>query len=139
MLTKAKEMVLHRWLRPSNGVLDSKGPLSHTIPSKVITEVNKELKNVSQTKKSGPYLSFTADEKARVAKYGSTNGVRAAFRRFSDELGKDLNENTMRDWVKAYQKEPQKKRKSMEFGGDHELVVTELSRKMRGSPFFLGE
>ena len=86
-------------------------------------------------KKRGLYLSFTADEKARVAKYGNTNGVRADVRYYSNELRKDLKENTARDWAKAYQKELQKKRKSMEMGGD-DLVVTELPGKR---PFVLGE
>ena len=76
-------MALYRWLSPADGVLYPKGLLSHTIPSKVITEVNKELKNVSQTNECGLYtLSFMANEKAQFVKYESTNGVRAAVRCF---------------------------------------------------------
>lgn len=42
MLQKAKEMAVYS---PAHGVLDPKGPLSHTIPLNVIVEVNKEVKN----------------------------------------------------------------------------------------------
>ena len=98
MLTKTKEMTLYRWFCPVDVVLDPKGPLSHTVPPNVITEVNKEVKNASQTKKRGSYLSFTAKEEVLVAKYGSTNKVRAAV---SNELGEYLKESTVRDWVKA--------------------------------------
>ena len=44
----------------------------------------------------------TAEEKARVATYGSINGA-CAIKHFSKELGKDLKENMVRDWIKAYQ------------------------------------
>ena len=35
-------------------------------------------------------LTVTAKKEARVATYGSVNGVRAAVKHFSKELGKDL-------------------------------------------------
>ena len=59
-------------------------------------------------KKRDPYLSFTAEQKALV-EYGSTYGVRAAVKHFSKEFGKDLKENTVRDWVKAYNRELRRK------------------------------
>ena len=36
------KMFLYRYYRPADGVLDSKGPLSRTIPPAVLSEVNKE-------------------------------------------------------------------------------------------------
>ena len=59
--------------------------ITRTIAPNVISEVNKEMKLVAagKKKKRGSYLSFTPEEKARVAQYGSVNGDRAAVRRFS--------------------------------------------------------
>jgi len=104
----------------------------------VIEEVNQELKKAeTQPRKRGRYLFFTAEEKAKVARYGSSHGVLAAVKRFSREFEKDLKENTVRDWVKAYNKELQSKCASTETGGD--LAVTKLPSKKRGRPFLLGE
>lgn len=67
----------------------------------VIEEVNREVKKAeTQPKKRGQHLSFTAEEKARVARYASTNGVCAAVRHFSVKFGKDLKENAVRDWLR---------------------------------------
>ena len=91
-----RDMALFRYLRP----LDSSplGSLAGTVPRAVLDEVKKEIKKVESTKR-GSYLSFTPEEKAQVAKYGSTNRVRAAVKRFSNVFGKDLKESTVRDWV----------------------------------------
>ena len=79
------QMSLYRYCRPADSVLDRNGRLTHTIAPNVLSEVNKEMKLVAagKKKKRGSYLSFTPEEKARVAQYGSVNGVRAAVRRFS--------------------------------------------------------
>ncbi len=59
-----------RYLRPIDSALNPQGPLSHSVLSIVISEVNREVKRAeTRTKKRGSYLSFTADEKAQVAKY----------------------------------------------------------------------
>lgn len=42
-----------------------------------------------------------------MAKYATTFGVCAAVRHFSKEFGRDVKENTVRDWVRAYGKELQ--------------------------------
>ena len=125
------------YLRPlDSSPLDQTGSLVGTVPRAVLDEVKKEIKKVESTKR-GSYLSFTAEEKAQVAKYGSTNGVRAAVKRFSKVFGKDLKESTVRDWVKAYDKELRRKRTSTEIGDD--LAVTELPSKKRRKPFLLGD
>ena len=133
------QMSLYHYCRPADDVLDSKGPLSRTIAPSILAEVNKEVKSVTvaQKKKRGSYLSFTPEEKARVAQYGSVHGVRAAMRRFRGELSGELKETTVRDWVKTYKKELQNKRRSVGPGCD--LVMSHLSGKKRGRPFLLGE
>ena len=72
-----------------------------------------------------------------MAKYAYFGGVRPAVKRFSKEFGKDLRENTVRDWVKAYRKELGRKRTLTEIGDD--LAVTELPAKKRGRPLLLGK
>ena len=127
------QMSLYRYCRPADGVLDSKGPLSRTIPPAVLSEVNKRVKLVTanQTRMRGSYLFLTPEEKARVAKYGSVNGVRAAVRRFSSEFCKELKETTVRDWVKSYNAELKKKRESSgEPGCD--VIVSELPKSLHG-------
>ena len=104
-------MALFRYPRPVGKALDPQGPLSEVVPSAVIREVNLEVQKAGgPTRKRGEYLSFTAEERARVAKYAYFGGVRPAVKRFSNEFGKDLRENTVRDWVKAYRKELGRKR-----------------------------
>ena len=132
-------MSLYRYCRPADDVLDYKGPLSRMIAPSVLAEDNKEVKSVTaaQNKKRGSYLSFIPEEKAQVAQNGSVHGVCAAMRRFRGELGRELKETTVRDWVKAYKKELQNKQRSAEPGCD--LVVSHLSGKKQGRPFLLGE
>ena len=125
-------MALFRYLRPVGKALDPQGPLSEVVPSAVIREVNLEVQ-----RKRGQYLSFTTEERARVAKYAYFGGVRPAVKRFSKEFGKDLRENTVRDWVKAYRKELGRKRTLTEIGDD--LAVTELLAKKRGIGLYFWE
>lgn len=49
------EMALYKWLCPADDVLDPKGPLPQAIPYSVITEVNREVKNVSPMRKHSLY------------------------------------------------------------------------------------
>jgi hypothetical protein len=91
MVTRMVQMSLYRYCQPDDGVLDSNGPLFHTIAPSVLAEVNKGVKSATAAlkKKRGSYLSFTPEEKVRVAQYGSVHGVRAALRRFSGEFGRE--------------------------------------------------
>ena len=132
-------MALSRYLRPIEyaGIDPS---LARSVPPSILTEVSKEVKKAeaeAQPKKRGTYLTFTAKEKVRVATYGSINGAHAAVKRFSKEFAKDLKENTVRDWIKAYQKELQRKRTLADIGD--ELAVKELPMKKRGRPCLLRE
>ena len=100
-------MALLKYLRPepSHRIVDPHGPLSAVVPSRVLNKVDKELKSSTiEKKKRGPYLSFTPEEKAKVAEYASSHGVHAALRHYNQKNGKELKENTVRDWVKAYKK-----------------------------------
>jgi len=57
------------------------GPLSHEIPSTVISAVNDEVKAVvhQSTKKRGCYTKFTPQQKAIIGNYALINGPSAAI------------------------------------------------------------
>ena len=76
-VTRMDQMSIYHYCRPTDGVLNSKGSLSRAIVSSVLAEVNREVKLVAagKKKKRGSYLSFTPEEKAQIAQYGSVNGV----------------------------------------------------------------
>ena len=56
MLLKLATMALLRYLRPIDNVLDPQGPLVHSVPSVVVSEVNREVAKEGKD----------ADEKARL-------------------------------------------------------------------------
>ena len=98
-------MALFRYLRPVGD--SSHGSVSQSVPHGVLAEVNKEIARSVEKRggRWGSYLSGSVEEKAQVATYTSTHSVRVAIKHFSKAFGKDLKENTVRDWVKAYKKE----------------------------------
>ena len=91
---------LFRYLHPIEKTgIDPHGSLSRSVPPSVLTEVNSQVKKAEaevRPKKRGPYLTLAAEEKARVARYGSNIGARAAIKRFSKEFSKEY---TVRDWI----------------------------------------
>ena len=76
------QVPLYCYCQPAVGILDSKGPLSHTIARSILAEVNKEVKIVTAGQKKRQdlyelYLPFTPEEKVQVAQCGSVNRVQA--------------------------------------------------------------
>ena len=62
MLLKLATIALLRYLWPIDNALGPQGPLTHSVPSVVISKVNREVKKAeTRTKKRGSYLSFTAE------------------------------------------------------------------------------
>jgi len=123
----------------STSLPDPKGPLSDHVLTASIAEANKEvLKAVAEAKepqKKGPYIKVTPEYKAKVAKFASINGNSVAARKYTKLLGKNLNESTVRLWVKNYKLELERKRKA----GDPDPDVQVLPTAKRGRPFLLGE
>ncbi len=69
MLLKLATLALFCYLRPIDSALNPQVPLSYSVPSVVISKVNREVKKAeTRMKKRGSYLSFTAEEKVQVAK-----------------------------------------------------------------------
>ena len=50
----------------------------------------------------GEYLKFSEKEKAVIAKFASEHGVAKAVHHFQ---GKNVKENSVRDWKRIYEKE----------------------------------
>ena len=129
-------MSLHRYFHPSCLGLSS---LRGRVPPSVVASVSEELEKLKGTKVRGSYLKFTAEEKATVAKYASLHGVKATRVHFSKEWEKELKETTIRDWLAAYRKELERKRRCPDEGDSGEPVVCALPQKKRGRPLLLGE
>ena len=66
--------------------------------------------------------------KIKIGKYSSENGVSAAARRFSAELGRDINPSTIHGFKRAYLQELNRKRRAEE----DDLTITSLPVKKRG-------
>ena len=118
---------------------DPVGPLSKDVPTSSIIEANNEvlkaIADQSTRKKKGPYIKVAPECKAKVAKYALEHSNCAAARKYSRELNENLNESTVRSWVKAYQAEWLKKRKL----GDTDPSVDVIPSAKRGRPLLLGE
>ena len=105
------------------------GPLSHEVPSTVISAANKEVEEVMATctdsvkKKRGAYQKFTPKQKATIGNYALLNGTSAALRHFIKEFP-DLKYTTVCNWRKAVSTQQKKQHES----------VTELHGKKRGRP-----
>ena len=77
-------------------------------------------------KKRESYLKFSPKDKATIGRYASENGVTKALQYFKE---KELKENTVRDWKKAYELSFWEKRKSTEPG--KAVIVSSLDGKKR--------
>ena len=78
---------------------------------------------------------MTTHCKAKIAKYALEHGNSAAARKYTCELEENLNESTVRSWVKVYKAEWMKKRKL----GDTDPAVEVLPSAKRGRPLLIGE
>ena len=111
------------------------GPLSCELSSPAIAAANAAVNNLQQpmsrgegAKKRGSYVKLDEEMKIKIGKYSSENGVSAAARRFSAELGRDINPSTIRGFKRAYLQELNRKRRTVE----DDLTVTSLPAKKGG-------
>ena len=136
---RADRMALLRFFHPvgkEKQEFDPNGPLSIHVPSRVISSINEEpRKDISSAPKCrGEYTKMKQEEKAKVAKYASENGVAKALRHFKEM---NLKETSVRDLKKLYEKELKSMRGSMTPGTS--LVVNTLPSKKCGRPPLVGE
>ena len=122
---------------------DPKGPLSDHVPTALIAEANKEVikavvkakEQAKEPQNKGPYLKVTPEYKAKVAQFASINGNSIPARKYVKLLRKNLNESTVRLWVKNYKLELERKGKA----GDVNPDVQVLPTAKQGCSFLLGE
>ena len=86
------------------------GPLSAELSPSTITEANAAVNGVQQaktkgSKKRGTYIKYDEKMKIKMGKHSSENGIHAAARHFSFELGRNINPSTIRGFKKAYLQE----------------------------------
>ena len=109
-----------------------RGPLSCELSSPAIAADNAAVNNLLPrgvgAKKRGSYMKLDEEMKIEIGKYSSENGVSTAARRFSAELGRDINPSTIRGFKRAYLQELNRKRRTEE----DDLTVTSLPAKKRG-------
>ena len=109
-------MALLKYLKKGTELPDPDGPLSTEMPSSSIQAANKVVKPVLEemkareaaatAKKRGQYKSYTASEKAMIAKRATECGVTNTVRYFSHKfVDRPLCEGTIRTWVKQYKRE----------------------------------
>ena len=117
------------------------GPLSCELSSPAIAAANAAVNNFMSrgegAKKRGSYVKLDEEMKIKIGKYSSENGVSAAARRFSAELGRDINPSTIHGFKRAYLQELNRKRRAEE----DDLTVTSLPAKGGPGPhpLLLGE
>ena len=119
----------------TRALLDPAGPLSSEMSPSAITGTSSVVNDVQQamTKKRGLYVKYGENMKIKIGKHLSENGVNAAARHFSLELGRNINPSTIHGFKKAYLQELNQKRRAKE----GYLTVTSLPGKKRGHPLLL--
>ena len=87
--------------------------------------------------KRGRYDFFSPENKAKVAKYASENGVTASLHHFK-QTGEfnNLKESTVRGWVKQYRSELRPAAGESSTGT---ACIKKLCEKKRGRPLLIGE
>ena len=131
-------MSLHRWLASSNartGVQSSYLPHAERGSSTEVAnkEVQCELEIGGKKRKRarGDYHHYTAEARAKVAKYACESGNKAAVKKFSVELGYPVSEGTVRNFKRKY-------REQLKCVGDPDLV-TSLPSASSGRPLLIGK
>ena len=105
-----------------------RGPLSCDLSSPAIAAANAAVNNLQQAMPRSVGVKVDEEMKIKIGKYSSENRVSAAARRFSAELGRDINPSTIRGFKRAYLQELNRKRRAE----DDDLTVTSLPAKKRG-------
>ena len=127
----------------SKSLPDPNGPLSSTVKPQAIESANKKVsallasdscpKDDGSGPSRGPYMKFSPEQKAQVARYAMESGNKQAIVRYSKQWGVDLKESTVRTWKSKYEEE-QRKRKPTE-----PLPIKALLNRKQDRPLLLGD
>ena len=126
-------MALFKYFKSTAGSSTFETSISKSSTS-IEKEIEKEETKCVRPKKRGEYISISQEEKAKIARYASENGISKAVKHFAD---KNVKESTVRGWKLAYEKELKEKRKAAAPGEG--IVVDSLPVKRRGRPPLLGQ
>ena len=128
---------MERYFKPvARRLPNPHGDLAKLVPTTSIKQANKHVEDVlSKGKQRQEYQKVSIELKTKVAKYAAENGIKAAVKKFQDQVSNAPKnwKNTVRDWKDAYLHQLERKRKA----GDLEDVV--LPVKKRGRPLMIGE
>ena len=136
---RSNGMSILQYFARKGGLPDPQGELSSTLPPSAIAMANSEIEksNSCQSRKRGPYVQYSAKERAEIGKYACTNGIAATSRVFSRKLGHQVSKTTIVSIKKAYLE--QKQLQEQEVGcGSVRGEVKLLPCKQRGRPLLLG-
>ena len=97
-----KIATLHSYFKRENRDKDA------TIIACIAEEVSLDVTKGKGPKKRGEYLCLSQEEKSMIARYARDHGVSEAVKHYKD---KNIKESTVRDWLKAYKLELDKKSK----------------------------
>ena len=127
----------------SKSLPDPNGPLSSAVKPQAIESANRKVSALLATDSStkddgsgpsrGPYMKFSPEQKAQIARYAMESGNKRAIWRYSNDWGIDLKESTVRSWKSKY-KDEVRKRKPTE-----PLPIKALPNYKQGRPLLLGE
>lgn len=87
-------------------------------------------KDTAKKKPRGAYMKLAPEEKATIGRYASEHGVSKAVKHFKDKSVKD---SSVRDWMRAYNREVQEQLRAASLGTVVEPVLS-LPCKTRGRP-----
>ena len=128
-------MSIHRWLAASSG--GARSPyLPHAERRSSTEAANKEvacvLEQCDKRKRArSEYHHYTAETRAKIAKYACENGNKAAVNKYSMELGHSIAEGTVRNFKRRYLEQLKSVR-------DPDLIIS-LPNATLGRPLLIGK
>ncbi|CAH1247839.1 Hypp8025 [Branchiostoma lanceolatum] len=107
---------------------DTENPLLTAAANREVEKVIREA--ASRKRKRGSYGQYTAEARAKIAKLCIEIGPTKAAEKMSEEVGRQLNESTVRSIRKSYEKEVKRQ------GNNN---IPSFPRKTAGQPLKLGD
>ena len=98
-------MALYRYFATAEDVFPRpSGTLSSSVSPAAIKQANEAVKSAltPASKARGPYTKYTPQQQAMIGEYASLHGNRAAVRHFTEKLGVEVKESSVRTWKAKY-------------------------------------
>lgn len=114
--------------------VESCEPSTHHVEPSHLPNQNQP-KNKQDKKPRGSYMKVSPEDKATIGRYASEHGVTKAVKHFKE---KGVKDSSVRDWMKAYNREVRQQFNSAVPGTSFE-PVTSFPGKTRGRPPIIGK